>query len=460
MSVQDEVLYIPVFRKISSFAGILVIVIGGLAMAGWVLDIPSLKSVFPGLVSMKTNTALCFLLGGVGTCLLAGGGLNRVVRSPGQCCAGLLLLVGLLTLLQYVFGLDIGIDQMIFKEAAGAFGTLSPNRMAPTTAFNFSILGFAMLVFWRSELRGFVVAQVLTLIASLMGFLTLMGYAYGVREFLGIGRYTQMALHTAVAFMLLGAGVLFSRPDRGIMALVNDGNIGGTVARRLLPFSIAIPFLLGWLLVRGYEAHLYEHAFGVALFMIAMAVIFSGIILGSVLVLNRTENLLHENEQKYQALYDFSQDAIMTLSPPDWRFTAANPSTLKMFRAKDEPEFLSKGPWDVSPEFQADGQPSAGKALQMIQKAVQDGVHSFEWIHKRLNGETFPAAVLLARMEWKGKALLQATVRDSTAQKASEAELKNKMEELARFNRIAVGRELKMIELKERIKSLEEGRSL
>jgi hypothetical protein len=45
--------------------------------------------------------------------------------------------------------------------------------------------------------------------------------------------------------------------------------------------------------------------------------------------------------------------------------------------------------------------------------------------------------------------------RDITERKRVEKRLKEKIEELERFNRLAVGRELKMIELKERIEGLE-----
>ena len=49
-------------------------------------------------------------------------------------------------------------------------------------------------------------------------------------------------------------------------------------------------------------------------------------------------------------------------------------------------------------------------------------------------------------------------VEDITGRKATEEELRKKIEELERFNKIAVSRELKMIELKEKIKALERGR--
>ena len=56
----------------------------------------------------------------------------------------------------------------------------------------------------------------------------------------------------------------------------------------------------------------------------------------------------------------------------------------------------------------------------MIETAMRQGSHFFEWTHHRLNGKNFPATVLLTRMELAGQAVLQATVRNITAQKQAE----------------------------------------
>ena len=132
---------------------------------------------------------------------------------------------------------------------------------------------------------------------------------------------------------------------------------------------------------------------------------------------------LHESEKKYRTLFESSRDAIMMLAPPNWLFTAGNPATIEMIKAKDEKEFISKGPWELSPEYQPDGQLSSETSRKMIEIAMKNGSHFFEWTHKRFDGEEFPATVLLTRIELKGKKLLQATVRDITERKRAEEEL-------------------------------------
>ena len=129
-------------------------------------------------------------------------------------------------------------------------------------------------------------------------------------------------------------------------------------------------------------------------------------------------------ENQFQVLFEASSDAVMTLAPPSWKFTSGNPATIAMFNAKNENDFISRAPWQYSPKYQADGQLSMIKAKEMIDKAMADGSNFFEWTHKRLYGEAFPATVLLTRMQLGNETLLQATVRDISKQKERDKKLK------------------------------------
>jgi len=77
----------------------------------------------------------------------------------------------------------------------------------------------------------------------------------------------------------------------------------------------------------------------------------------------------------------------MTLEPPSGKFTNGNPAAIAMFKAKTDEEFVSCEPWILSPERQPDGSSSEEKARENIEKAMREGFHSFEWTHKRLDGE-------------------------------------------------------------------------
>ncbi|MDD5035136.1 MAG: PAS domain S-box protein [Methylococcaceae bacterium] len=138
----------------------------------------------------------------------------------------------------------------------------------------------------------------------------------------------------------------------------------------------------------------------------------------------QTAEALRISTLKHRLLFESSRDALMLLTPPSWMFSEANQATLRLFGVSSVAEFTALGPWDVSPERQPDGRSSGEKALEMIATALREGSHYFEWEHRRLDGQTFAADVLLTRMEAGGERFLQATVRDITERKRAEEELR------------------------------------
>ena len=143
----------------------------------------------------------------------------------------------------------------------------------------------------------------------------------------------------------------------------------------------------------------------------------------------RAENALRESEEVYRALFTESRDAMMTIIPGG-RFLSGNPEVIRMFGFRDEKDFISRTPAELSPKYQPDGALSSDKAREMMMLAVEKGSNFFEWTHKRINGPEFSATVLLSRVEKGDKTYLQATVRDITEQKKMEEALINANAEL------------------------------
>jgi len=310
---------IPLHSLVAQTASAIAILIGSLVLVGWYLDIEVLKSGFLGSpATMKVNTALCFVLSGVSLwlCLRSeererGGnrdGRNNKRRerriqnyfptprlphfasvSISTICAIAVTIIAALTLSQYLFGWNLGIDELLFRDSPTSVATSHPGRMGLNTALNFMLISVALnLLIHQKNHRSYWYAQILALIAILISFQVLMGYAYKVKIFYGVASYTtSMALHTSLLFIVLGISVLWARAEHGFMRVVISDSYGGLLARRLLVAAIAIPFLLGWLIIEGQRAGKYDPAFAVSVFAIILIVIFAVLVWQSAAVIER-----------------------------------------------------------------------------------------------------------------------------------------------------------------------------
>jgi PAS domain S-box-containing protein len=135
----------------------------------------------------------------------------------------------------------------------------------------------------------------------------------------------------------------------------------------------------------------------------------------------RLERKLHDSEEEYRTLFESSRDAIMLLGPDG--FFDCNKTTLDLFNFSIKEQFIAKHPSNLSPPSQPDGRDSLTAAMEHIETAYRDGTDFFEWVHTRKDGTPFYAEVLLSRMEYQSKMVLQATVRDITERKNAEQEL-------------------------------------
>src|SRR5437899_699745 len=83
-------------------------------LAGWALDIAPLKSVVPDAATMKANTALAFIGLGLAVAVAVLQHRQPRFRAIRLMFALAVTLLGLLTLAEYRFGWNLGIDQLLF----------------------------------------------------------------------------------------------------------------------------------------------------------------------------------------------------------------------------------------------------------------------------------------------------------------------------------------------------------
>lgn len=230
-------------RRISIACAAAVMAAGAFVLLGWALRLEALKCLVPGTVSMKANTALGFLAAGLSLLLFNFSGPGEAAkRRLALALAAFTGLLGLASLSQYLFGRDLGIDQLLFTEPAGAVGTVSPGRMAPVTAFDFILCGLALAFIETGVLARFGLA--LALVIGLSGLAAFAGYAYGIEKLealLFFAAYTKMAVNTALAFMALCLGQVFLRPPKSLLVYFAAGGRLKTGLAAILAAGLLLP---------------------------------------------------------------------------------------------------------------------------------------------------------------------------------------------------------------------------
>jgi len=132
-----------------------------------------------------------------------------------------------------------------------------------------------------------------------------------------------------------------------------------------------------------------------------------------------TTKALKESEKKYRDLFEKSKDAILIIE--NGKFVDCNQSTIDMLRYKNKEEFLNSHPSKLSPEKQPNGETSYIKANEMMEIALKNGSHRFEWNHKRSDGEVFPVEVVLTAISSdKENQIIHTIWRDITERKHNE----------------------------------------
>jgi two-component system sensor histidine kinase/response regulator len=317
-SVEPQV--VQPYGFISRFAGPIAIAVGGLVLAGWLLQIRTLTSVLPHCRTMKPNAAFCFVVAGLSLCLLRpsssqAGGINTKHRRLGQLSALLVAFIGFLTLGEYALNLNLGIDERLLRDTWTDAQISPPGRMSVAAAFGFFMLGSSLFFLDRKGARDAVASQILALSGLVAAVFACLGYVYGATGLDVPSRDTAMAAHTAIVFIFLYVGTLFARPAQGLISVVTSGYGGGEMARLILPLALILPSFIGWLRLQGEHAGLYGTEFGLALFATSNIIIFTTLIWLSAKSLNVRAAELVQSVHGYRFLADAMPQIVWTAKP-------------------------------------------------------------------------------------------------------------------------------------------------
>lgn len=257
-------------QRASALLGLFAFAAGAAAFGGWVFDIPQLTDWFNDGISMQPNTAILIATAGAATLSLHYGHAKAVWVAGSFVAIG-----GLLSLLQYVSGLDFGFNhQLLFGRKWGSGATMAPGRFGPPASISFLLIGTALVMLRTGEAALIRYVPGIALTVVLLTTFSLLGYLFDARNFYAIPGFSAISLPTATVLMALALALIMNVPQHQPMLLLCERSSAGTMARMVLPILITMIPLLVWMRVKGYELGLFDvgtsRALGAAMQMLGV----------------------------------------------------------------------------------------------------------------------------------------------------------------------------------------------
>ena len=254
---------------------------------------------------------------------------------------------------------------------------------------------------------------------------------------------------------LTGSLVILSSAGLGLLArfhLKPEAKPPSAVSLYLFGLAVHLAMLaLMFTLPGGSGLTVVKHIGLPVILLYPLATILAGKILSDEVEAMRFMETLREREERYARMFNSGNDAVYVHGTDAaggvGEFIEVNDiACLRLGYSREQ--LLQMSPENIDAGGMEEARSRALKTLEETGRAV------FETVHVAKSGEKIPVEISSRVFESKGERRVLSIARDITERKRSEEELLKKMEELQRFHRCTVDRELNMIELKKEVNTL------
>lgn len=370
---------------------------------GWLLGVDLLTRAVPGQPQMQPVTAAAFVLLAVAlqSCLPGTGWLSRRIA---VICTGAVVTVGVLTLLEYVFGVDLLVDRLVLPETLDAAPSEYPGRMAAATAVGLVLTAAAQIATRSGTARAVMTGQAIAVGVAVLAVTDVLSGALDVSYQPQAQAATAGGaggLLTSAGLTALALGTLALRPGIGLTEVITTSNVGGGLGRRLLATALLAPFVLLWLPALIAELGGYGSRLALVFVAAGNAVLLTVVSLAVARTANQLSAARNQAEQEARvgheqllALVD-NTSAVIYMRDIDGRYILVNRQYERLFEVKREKiaglTDFDLFPREVAEEFRANDMEAiaAGRPLHVEEIAPgEDGPHTYITVKFPLVNET------------------------------------------------------------------------
>lgn len=339
-------------------SSLLMMAVGALAMTNVQQNLWVLNYRLSDIVPIQANTAVAFVLAGLALLLrsfhILDGRAKTVVAVLASVLALCVALLGLSTLAQYSFGLQVGIDHLFPHLAEGGYKAYFV-KMAPLPALGFTLAGLSLLLLdYRTARDHYPSEYGAFILAGVMG-IPLIGHLYNVMSVDELNAAHTVTPFISIIFFILALGILSARPHHRLMSLWNSTSPGGPLLRRLLPNSLLLLVFLDFAIKWGVQNRLYDADKASPLLILLSSSLLFIMFCRTAALLNREyegrqqgEAALAESNALLRAVSDNTPDAIFVKDSAG-RMVFANPAKLRLL-AKEHDQVIGFRSVDLYPK--------------------------------------------------------------------------------------------------------------
>jgi PAS domain S-box-containing protein len=203
------------FKFFSKLCGLIAAALGLVAIVGWLMGWRILTSIRADYIPMAPNTALSFIVLGLSLCSLITERKRGLKLS--RIGATVIIVLSLIRFTELSVNINLNVDRWIFQVPEEKLGLIPVGQMALPTALNFLFAGVALFLasFLKKHLSVDALTRVLAGLTTLIGLGFSLGYIYGAPLLYG-GTTIPMAINTAIAFFVLGLGLVINNASHDI----------------------------------------------------------------------------------------------------------------------------------------------------------------------------------------------------------------------------------------------------